>query len=371
MTESMKKEVQKILDLADIKINGTRDWDIQVHNEDLYKRVLAGGSLALGEGYMDGWWDCAHLDQFFAKILSAKLDFKILSAGLITNLIKAKLLNVQNKSGSKKVAQEHYDIGNEFYSAMLDANMQYTCAYYKDTTDLDEAQEKKLHLICTKAGITKGDRVLELGCGWGGFAKFAAEHYGCHVTGYNISQEQVTFAKERCKDLPVKIVLADYRDAKGTYDKVVSIGLCEHVGYKNYAVLMKTAHTCLKDGGIFFLHTIGKDKSVTVTDPWIHKYIFPNGMLPSIHQLSGATEGLFVTEDFHNFGAYYDLTLMAWYANFVANWDTFSSQYGERFFRMWSYYLLACAGAFRSRRIQLWQFVFSKGGIPGGYESVR
>lgn len=367
----MKCEVQKILDLAGITINGEHDWDIQVHNEDLYKRVLSGGSLALGEAYMDGWWDCKHLDQFFTKIMSAKLDRKILSAGLIKNLVKAKLLNVQNKKGSKKVAKEHYDLGNKFYSAMLDKNMQYTCAYYKDTKDLDTAQEQKLHLICKKAGIKKGDKVLELGCGWGGFAKFAAEHYGCSVTAYNISEEQVKFARERCKDLPVKIVLADYREAKGEFDKVVSIGLCEHVGYKNYKTLMKTAHNCLKDSGIFFLHTIGKDKSVKVTDPWIHKYIFPNSMLPSLHQLSGASEGLFVTEDFHNFGPYYDMTLMAWYKNFTENWDQFKEQYGERFFRMWTYYLLACAGAFRSRRIQLWQFVFSKDGIPGGYESIR
>lgn len=344
---------------------------MQVYNEKLYSRVLAGGSLALGEAYMDGWWDSEQLDEFFSKALAAKLEKKIVSVGLVMHVAKSRIINTQNKIRSKKVAEQHYDLGNKFYTAMLDKRMQYTCGYWPEANNLEEAQEHKLDLVCKKIGLTAKDKVLELGCGWGGFAKFAAENYGCSVVGYNISSEQVKYAQEKCKDLPVKIIKADYREARGEFDKVVSIGLCEHVGYKNYNEIMNVANRCLKNKGLFLLHTIGSLKSVTSLDPWIEKYIFPNGMLPSIKQLAEATEGLFVTEDLHSFGADYDKTLMAWNENFEEHWPEFKEQYGERFYRMWKYYLLACAGAFRARRNQLWQLVLCKGGVVGGYKSIR
>lgn len=366
-----QQNIQNILDLADIKINGKQPSDIQVNNEQFYSRVLGGGSLALGESYMDGWWDSEQLDEFFAKALTMELDKKIISADLVLHIAKSKIINAQNKARSKKVAEQHYDLGNSFYAAMLDKRMQYTCAYWKDTDDLDIAQEQKLDLICRKINLTATDKVLELGCGWGGFAKYAAEKYGCSVTGYNISEEQVNYANDYCKGLPVSIIKADYREAQGEYDKVVSIGLCEHVGYKNYAQIMTVASNCLKDQGLFLLHTIGGLNSVTITDPWIEKYIFPNSMLPSIQQLARAAEGLFVIEDLHNFGADYDKTLMAWFENFEQNWPQYQEQYGDRFYRMWKYYLLACAGSFRARKNQLWQIVLSKNGVPGGYNSVR
>jgi cyclopropane-fatty-acyl-phospholipid synthase len=265
----------------------------------------------------------------------------------------------------------HYDLGNDFYSDMLDKRMQYTCAYWKNAKSLDEAQEHKLDLICKKLQLKKGDTVLELGCGWGGFARYASEKYGCKVTGYNISKEQVRFAREYCKGLPVEIIEADYRDAKGLFDKVVSIGLCEHVGYKNYRNLMQVAHKCLKNKGLFLLHTIGRNTSLKSLEPWMNKYIFPNAMLPSVKQLSIASEGLFLLEDWHNFGRDYDKTLMAWNENFEKNWSKHKSKYGDRFYRMWKYYLLLCAGAFRADYNRLWQIVFSKGGLPGKYDSVR
>lgn len=371
MTDKAKIEVQKILDLAGIKIDGDNPWDIKVHNPKLYSRVLSGGSLALGESYMDGWWDAEQLDEFFNRLLSSKLDHKIITPKIVVEVIKSKLINRQTFSRSKKVAEQHYDLGNDFYEKMLDKNMQYTCGYWKDAKTLDKAQEDKLHLICKKLNLKKGDTVLELGCGWGGFAKFASTHYGCHVTGYNISKEQVKFARERCEGLPVKIILKDYRLAEGIYDKVVSVGLCEHVGYKNYKEFMQVASKCLKDKGLFLLHTIGKDISVVATDPWISKYIFPNSMLPSVKQLATAAEGIFVVEDWHNIGVHYDKTLMKWFNNFDKNWPKFKSRYGDRFYRMWTYYLLSCAGLFRARRAQLWQIVLSKDGVPGGYDSIR
>jgi len=371
MKDKAKTEVQKILDLAGIKIDGNNPWDIKVHNSKLYQRILSGGSLALGESYMDGWWDVKQLDEFFYKLLSAKLDKKVINPKIILQVAKSKLLNMQTFSRSKKVAEQHYDLGNDFYEKMLDKNMQYTCGYWKNAKTLDKAQEYKLNLICQKLKLKKGDKVLELGCGWGGFAKFASEKYECHVTGYNISKEQVEFARERCKGLSVEIVHKDYRLAEGMYDKIVSVGLCEHVGYKNYKRFMQIASKCLRDKGLFLLHTIGKDISVVATDPWISKYIFPNSMLPSSKQLMSASEKIFVMEDWHNIGAHYDKTLMEWHNNFEKNWDLFRERYGDRFYRMWTYYLLSCAGLFRARRAQLWQIVFSKNGVPSGYESIR
>ncbi len=368
--KSAKQILKELISPTDIEVNGNKPWDIQVHNPKFYSRVLAGGSLALGESYMDGWWDCKDLDQFFFKLLYARLDRKFTMHQLGV-LLRSKLFNLQNRKHSKKVAKVHYDLGNDFYKAMLDKNMQYTCAYWKDAKNLNQAQEHKLDLICKKLKLKKGDKVLEIGCGWGGFARYAAKNYGCHVTAYNISKEQVKHAREWCKGLPVEIIHKDYREAKGKFDKIAAIGICEHIGYKNYKPLMKLVNKCLKNHGLFILHTIACDESTTTGEAWLDKYIFPNGMLPSPKQITTAAEGYFVLEDWHNFGINYDKTLMAWYDNFNKNWPKFEKMYGKRFYRMWKYYLLCLAGSFRARNIQLWQIVYSKKGIPDGYDSVR
>lgn len=370
-SEVFQKKAQDLLDLADIKINGSRPWDIQIHNQDFYKRVLTQGSMGLGESYMDGWWDVEALDVFFFKIFEAGLQEKVKPASVFLKTLAASLMNAQTKIRSKKVAEEHYNLGNDFYKDMLDPLMQYTCGYWRDADNLNDAQEAKLDLICKKLQLQQGEKVVELGSGWGGFGHFAASRYGADVTSYNISEEQVKFANEWNKDLSARTVLSDYRDATGTFDKVASIGMCEHVGYKNYRSFMQLAHTLLKDGGIFLLHTIGGNISVKTTDPWIDKYIFPNSMLPSVAQLSKAAEGLFVMEDWHNLNVSYDKTLMAWDKNFRDNWSKHKDAYGERFYKMWRFYLMTSAAQFRARRIQLWQITLSKGGVKGGYESVR
>ncbi len=357
---SAKSQVLRLLQDTDIQMNGKKQWDIKVHNEQLYQRILSEGSLGFGEAYMDGWWDCDSIDMLMQRLVKANLQEKVMNWKTLLAVLKAKFINRQTKARSKKVAEEHYDLGNEFYKDMLDKNMQYTCGYWKTAKTLDKAQEAKLDLVCKKLELKKGETVLELGCGWGGFAYYAAKKYKVHVTAVNISKEQVDYARKKCKGLPVTILQSDYRDVQGKFDKVASIGMCEHVGYKNYPILMKKAFSCLKDDGLFLLHTIGGNKSVKNTDRWIEKYIFPNSMLPSIKQLAGAMEGLFVMEDWHNFGTDYDKTLMQWYKNFKKNWPKHKEQYGERFYRMWSFYLLCCAGMFRARKIQLWQVVMSK-----------
>lgn len=368
-----ERAVRSLLELADIQVGGHRPWDVRVHNSDFYGRFLSQGSLGLGEAYMDGWWDSNQLDETFNKALSAQLDYKLrMNWPLMFDLLKARLFNRQSKAMSKTVAEVHYNLGNDFYADMLDPYMQYTCAYWKDAKTLDEAQVNKLDLICRKLALKPGMTVLELGCGWGGFARFAAERYGCHVTAYNISTEQVAYARERTKHLPVDIRLQDYREATGTYDRVVSIGMCEHVGFRNYREFFSVINRSLKEGGHALVHTIGGIKSVTSIEPWLGKYIFPHAQLPSIAQLSGAMEeSMLVVEDWHNFGADYDRTLMAWWENFERNWNKHREAYGDRFYRMWVYYLACCAGSFRARKNQLWQLVVSKGVVPGVYQAVR
>jgi cyclopropane-fatty-acyl-phospholipid synthase len=361
------KTLAKMLAPAGVQINGNNPWDIQIHNPDFFERVLAEGSIALGESYMESWWDCEALDQFFERILQVRLDKQPAAKKipLMVEVLKAKFLNAQKKSRAYMVGERHYDIGNNLFAIMLDKGLNYSCAYWKNAKTLDEAQSAKLELVCRKTGLKPGMKVLDIGCGWGGFATYAAEKFGAVVQGITVSREQVEFVRNQCRCPDVKIELKDYRKVREKFDRIVSMGMFEHVGYKNYRTFMKVAHRCLKEDGLFLLHTIGGNTSVNSTDPWINKYIFPNGMLPSSKQITKAAEGLFVLEDWHSFGQYYDKTLMAWHDNFTRNWDKIKDHYGERFYRMWSYYLLSCAASFRTRRNQLWQIVFSKGGIKG------
>lgn len=373
-----KNLLTKYLDAAGIGLNGDNFCDIHVRDERVYKRLLFEPSLGAGESYMDGWWDCDRLDELFYRLCRLNLDRQIYSKWhmALYSMID-KLINLQTRIRSKQVAEQHYNLGNDFYRDMLGESMAYTCGYWKSATSLDEAQRDKFDLICRKIGLQPGDRVLDLGCGWGTLAKYMAKKYDCEVVAVNISSEQVAFAKKITEALPVDVFLCDYRDVhiynrgRMPFDKIVSIGLCEHVGHRNYSEFMKIAVTNLSEKGIFLLHTIGKNNSIAYVDPWIDKYVFPNGILPSIHLLASAMEDVFIIEDLHNFGADYDKTLMAWRHNFVEHWPKYSEQYGDRFYRLWNYYLLLCAGAFRARSMQLWQFTLSPKGVLGGYEACR
>ena len=368
----MKQTMQNLLDNADVKINGKRPWDIQVNNLGFYSRVFADGSLALGETYMNKWWECKALDKLIDRILRAKLDTKIkTSKNVIWNIAKSKIINQQRKSKAHVIGKRHYDLGNNLYKNMLDKKMNYSCGYWKKAKTLDKAQEDKLDLICRKLDLKPGMEVLDIGCGWGSFAKYAAQKYKVKVLGITVSKEQVRFANKLCKDLDVEIRLKDYRDLNEKFDRIVSIGMFEHVGPKNYKKFFKVVNRCLRDNGLFLLHTIGRNNSSKCVDPWIDKYIFPNAVLPSANQITKAYEGILVLEDWHSFGTHYDKTLMEWHKNFNKNWDKIKIDYDERFKRMWNYYLLSCAGSFRAHQNQLWQIVFSKIDSQIDYESVR
>lgn len=363
--------VRRILEPAGIALNGNSPWDIQVRNKRFYRRVIRAGSIGLGESYMDGWWECKRLDDFFYKLMPSEpekklpVNFKVLQ-GILSSLI----LN-PGRSRAFEIGKRHYGTGNFLFRHMLDRRMVYSCAYWKEVDNLDEAQEAKMDLICRKLGIQKGDRILDIGCGWGSFARYAAEECGAEVVGITVSREQMAIAQEVSQGLPIEIRLQDYREVNEPFDHIVSVGMFEHVGFKNHRTFMRMVHRCLSDDGLFLLHTIGSDISHVSADPWISKYIFPNSFIPSARQIAASVEGLFVIEDWHNFGLYYDPTLMSWFANFDCNWPILSERYDERFYRMWKYYLLSCAGLFRARCMQVWQVVFSKKGVPGGYKSIR
>ncbi|SMB98438.1 cyclopropane-fatty-acyl-phospholipid synthase [Hymenobacter roseosalivarius DSM 11622] len=370
--QQLQKNVAQILAPAGIQVDGSQPWDLQIHNDRFYQRVLSQGTLGLGESYMDGWWDCEQIDEFIFRALRADL-YKTARLGWrsVLEVLLTKIFNRQAKGKAAQNAQRHYDIGNNLYELMLDKRMTYSCGYWKNADNLDQAQENKLDLICRKLYLQPGQRVLDIGCGWGSFAKFAAKRYGVEVVGVTVAREQVKLAQELCKGLPIEIRLQDYRDVREKFDHVVSIGMAEHVGHRNYRTYMQTAARCLKDDGLFLLHTIGMAYSRTSADPFTNKYIFPNCLLPSIKQLGGAMEHLFVLEDCHNFSVHYDYTLMAWFKNFDQSWEQLQPTYGDRFYRMWKYYLLSSAASFRARHNQLWQMVLSKRGLLGGYESVR
>lgn len=368
---SRRAIVADVLARGDIQVDGPRPWDIQVHDDRFYGRVLAEDSLGLGESYVEGWWDVEELDQFFFRLLGIDLSDVRMSWRRKWTLLKDRLLNRQSKSRAFEVGEEHYDRGNDLFQVMLDPTMTYTCGYWKNADTLHEAQKAKLDLVCRKIGLQPGQKVLDIGCGWGSFLKYAAENYGASGVGVTVSKEQAALGRERCADLPVEIRLKDYRDVDGQFDHVVSLGMFEHVGPKNYRTFFETVDSCLRDEGLLLLHTIGNTFSDRTTDPFTEKYIFPNSVIPSVRQIGDATEHLFVMEDWHNFGQYYDPTLMAWNDNFEAGWEQLRPRYGDNFYRMWRYFLLSGAGSFRVRKVQLWQIVFSKEGLVGGYESVR
>lgn len=367
-------QVQALLAGAGIRVNGTAPHDIRIHDPAVYQRLLSDWSLGLGEAYMDAQWDCPRPDEFCHRLLRADLERQVRGQArwtLALAILRSRLVNLQAPQRAFQVAEQHYDIGNDVFSAMLDSQMTYSCGYWEHASDLEQAQAHKLDMICRKLELAPGERLLDVGCGWGSLAAWAARHYGADVVGITVSREQQALAQTRCRDLPVEIRLADYRELQGNFDKIASVGMFEHVGPRNYRTYFETLSRLLRDQGLVLLHTIGSHVTTARTEPWIQKYIFPNGKLPSAAEMTAALEDRFLLEDWHNFGPDYDRTLMAWLHNFDAAWPRLGSRYDERFRRMWRYYLCSCAGYFRSRKGQLWQLVLSKRGRGRSYRSWR
>jgi cyclopropane-fatty-acyl-phospholipid synthase len=366
-TSDAEAIIRELFSLADIEIGGTRPGDIRVKDQRFYERTLRGASLGFGEAYMEEWWETDALDVTIDKVMRANLKQKIQGSWKLKALTaKAVLMNLQSKQRSGPSVEAHYDIGNDLYTRMLDDRMVYTCGYWKNAKTLQESQDAKLDLVARKVGLKPGMRVLDLGCGWGGMASWAAEKYGCSVVGVSLSKDQVALGNEmwgpKGKKLDVELKLMDYRDIQGTFDRVISIGMMEHVGPKNHRHMMETINARLADDGVALVHTIANNRSLRHGTAWIEKYIFPNAVAPSLAQMGRAMEGLFVCEDLHNIGPDYDPTLMAWWDNFDRTYSEISHRYDRRFYLMWKFYLLAAAGAARSRDGQLYQVVMTKTG---------
>ena len=375
MTPLIRKRVLGLIAAAGVHPGGGAPTAPEIHDERFYARVLSQGSLGMGESYMERWWDVASLDGLLTCLIGARLDQRV--PGWLSRVddVRAWLLNLQTARRARVVGKRHYDIGNDLFQRMLGRRMVYSCGYWREANDLDAAQEAKLDLVCRKLGLRPGMRVLDIGCGWGEALQYAAQRYGVSGVGVTISREQAEYARRLCDGLPVEIRLQDYRELHEPFDRIFSIGMFEHVGVRNYRAYFELARRCLVDdpatgGGLFLLHSIGSNRSVRHTDPWIGRYIFPNSMLPSAAQIAHAIEGLFVVEDWHGFGVYYDRTLQAWRDNIEAAWAALPD-YDERFQRMWRFYLCASMAVFRTRRAQLWQLVLSPRGVPGGYAAVR
>jgi cyclopropane-fatty-acyl-phospholipid synthase len=374
MADRYRTTVEGLLQKADVKIGGDRPWDLQVNNERLYRRIMTDGTIGAGESYMDGWWDSPDLEQLITHILQT--DFESAFGGklrLAALSARARLANLQTVSRSYSNVHRHYDIGNDLYELMLGRTMAYSCGYWAEAKTLDSAQEAKLDLVCRKLGLKKGMTLLDVGCGWGSLVKYAAEHYGAECVGITLSQEQARYAREATKGLPVKILVQDYREFSAKpFDRIASIGMFEHVGPHNYRKFMTTSERLLRDDGIMLLHTIGGNYTTIGGDPWIDRYIFPGGVIPSVAGIGKAIEKIFVMEDWHNFGPDYAKTLRAWWRNFEKSYPTLDQKhYDKRFYRMWKFYLLACAANFAIRNLQLWQIVLTKPGAHSGYRSVR
>jgi cyclopropane-fatty-acyl-phospholipid synthase len=372
-----------ILQTAGIRVNPEHPdpWDIVVKDIDQFlfriTSPLRNGMTELARTYVEGIWDCEDICEFFYRCLAAGLNKRFVwCLPNVAQYWAAKLFNLQTKARAVRDVGSHYDLGPVF-ETMLDPTMAYSCGYWKEGVEtLEEAQSAKYDLVCRKLGISAGMSLLDIGCGWGGFLRFAAQQYGAGpCLGITLSRDQVAIGSERSRNLPVQLILQDYREVKGTFDRIVSIGMFEHVGPKNYRAYFEKMYELLKPGGLLLVHTIGSVvSSPTLRVPemeWINREIFPGGVIPSFGQISTASDNLFTLLDAQEFGYYYYRTLMAWNDNFKNGWPEIQHLYDARFYRLWRYYLQFCAAAFRAgKNYRLWQVVFGKD-YPGVYKSVR
>jgi len=252
--DSLKHRAESLLQQAGIRLDGKGPIDLRVHDQRLYARVFAHGSLGMGEAYMDGWWDVDDLPGFFTRVLDSHLDDSLRTLDTVIAHLKARFVNMQRGEHAWEVGRQHYDLGNDLFHAMLGKRLVYSCGYWAEATNLDDAQEAKLDLICRKLRLAPGQRLLDIGCGWGELLKYAAERYGVSGVGVTISKEQAEFARELCTGLPVDIRLQDYRELDEQFDAIASVGMFEHVGGKNYRTWFEVARRCLPPDGLLLFH---------------------------------------------------------------------------------------------------------------------
>ncbi len=346
---------------------------VTLHNWNMPQRALSGGTIAVAESYMDGDWDSPDVGAFLELFLvntDVGSNFSNGARGVLRLVEKFRhWMNANTKTGSKRNISAHYDLGNAFYKEWLDPTMTYSSALYSTgASDLQSAQRAKYRALADAAGIKAGHHVLEIGCGWGGFAEYAAGEIGCKVTGLTISREQLAFANERMRNAglsdKVEIKFQDYREEKGLYDRIVSIEMFEAVGEKYWPAYFSQLQRCLKPGGKAGLQiiTIKPEayREYRANPDFIQKYVFPGGMLPTREHLIdlGRKVGLKMSGDF-GFGLDYARTLAEWRQRFWSVWDKVEPLgFDARFKRLWEFYLFYCEAGFRARNIDVRQIVY-------------
>jgi len=362
--------IEEMFAKADVRIDGSRPFDIQVRDDRFYRRVLSNPSLGIGESYMDGWWECEDIVEMVARFIRANLH-KPSAADLkfVAHFLWIQMSGLGKRSKAFEVGQAHYDLGNDLFEAMLDKRMIYSCAYWKDAVTLEQAQEHKLDLICRKISLKPGMKVLEIGCGWGGWAKFAAEKYRVEVVGLTVSKEQQAYAQKSCAGLPVEFRLQDYRDlpAGERYDKLVSIEMLEAVGHRYLGEWCRVAARAVKPDGLMALQYItcadARYEELRRGVDFIQKHIFPGGLILSANRLNDllASAGGFVLHALEDMGQDYARTLRAWREEFNRRAAAVRQLgFDERFLRKWNYYLAYCEAAFALRNISVVQTVHTR-----------
>ena len=359
-----ERTVRTALQQAGVCVGGGNPWDPVVHDPGFYARVARDGMLGLGDAYVDGWWDCADLPELFSRAIRGGLWERASRARpALVKRVKDAVLNRQSPGRAVRNVAAHYVRRNDLVLGMLDPWRAYSCAFFRDPADpaegLDAAQERKLGLVCDKLGLAPGHRFADVGCGWGSLLGFAAERRGVRGVGLTPAGTQAAYVRER---YGLTVREQDYRQMTGTYDRVASVGMFEHVGRKNYRAYMEVVARCLAADGLFLLHCFGRPAAgVPPLDPWLDRHVFPGGCLPTLDQVHAAADGVLEAVHQDEWGRHYDPTLLAWAGNFEREAErTGLKQRDGPTYRMWRYYLYTCAGAFRSGDVALWQVVFRK-----------
>lgn len=347
---------------------GSPQARIRLHRRSALWRMLADPALKFGEAYMDGDWDPAGCT--LEQVLEAGVSMSDSQPrGRLLQFVGAALARLgelnDGRLASRRV-RHHYDLDPALYAAFLDRDLHYSCAYFADPAmDLEAAQQAKCALIAAKLNLPADARVLDIGCGWGSLALYLAERHGARVTGITLSPEQLAVAQRRASERGladrVEFRLQDYRELDGRYDAIVSVGMFEHVGRPQYARFFRTVHERLAEDGTALLHTIGRGGPPGRTNAWIRRYIFPGGYIPAASEVVGPAEasGLRIA-DFEIWRLHYALTLAEWNRRFQAQRTRFAHKLGERFCRMWEFYLQASEASFRLGSLVVFQLQFSR-----------
>ena len=363
----INKVVTHLFERAGLQIGGSKANNVVVHDDRFFKEVLLKGSIGLGDSYVEGTWDASSVDDVVFALIKSGVYNSILSQIYDTvGSVARRIQNLQDRIGSYQVIDEHYDLDYNLFLAFLDRYNQYTCGYFERTDDLDQAQENKLELICNKLNLREGDKVLDIGGGWGGLALYMTERFDVDVSIITLSRQQANHARKMCEGRKVKVHVCDYRDipllfSSSSFDKVAAVGILEHIGHKNYRQFMKVVNHALIPEGRCLFQTLYSPANRILSNPWVRKHIFPNHELPPQNTIKSAASKYFQPADkvaFQDLTPHYVKTLLAWNERLNKAIDDKKINLEPKEHRKWNFYFLSCAGALRAEHMRVGQFVY-------------